>query len=252
MTDNPGTYTRRPKAQRERDGEHALADQTTALGKLQSDMLKIMDQYAEEHYAAALRRVDEGGLDNSGLLALARGYAHAVTPEQRDQLASTIGARLSVDEAGLILRAATAVRTALPGIVLRAKANEDTTAAIARELGLTDSYVRRIARENRLASWRLDLHDSEALGAGWQPYAFGDDVISTPYTEAHLADHIITTSGRGPRENRARVLIWNGTAEQPDDAAIYTEEREPQPPADLLREELKARAKRSRRPNTTH
>ncbi|MER7697023.1 hypothetical protein [Streptomyces sp. NPDC096095] len=165
-------------------------------------------------------------LDNSGLLALAQGYARAVTPEQRDQLAAGIATRLSVDEAGVILRAAAAVRTAVPGIVLHAKANGDTTAEIARELDMTDSYVRRIAREHRLVSWRLDLYDSEA-GPGWQPYEAGDDIIPATRTEPDLAEHILAVAGQGPREHRARVLIWNGTDEQPDTAAIYTHKQSP-------------------------
>ncbi|MGW1151986.1 hypothetical protein ACWD45_11995 [Streptomyces rubiginosohelvolus] len=244
MTDDPGTYTRRPKAERERDGERPLADQAAslspALRRLKAGLLANLEEF-ERDQAAAMRRVDEGGLDNSGLLALARGYARAIDPEQRDQLAASIATRLSVDEAGVILRAAAAVRTAVPGIVLRAKANGDSTAEIARELDMTDSYVRRIARENRLVSWRLDLRDSELPGgAGWKPYEFGDDILATPYTEAHLADQVITAAGRGPRENRSRVLIWDGTAEQPDDAAIYTEEREPLPLVERVSEDLKA------------
>ncbi|QWQ43072.1 hypothetical protein KME66_20390 [Streptomyces sp. YPW6] len=176
----------------------------------------------------ALTEHDKTGstLDNSGLLALAQGYARAVTPEQRDQLAAGIATRLTVDEAGVILRAAAAVRTAVPGVVLRAKANGDSTAEIARELDMTDSYVRRIAREHRLVSWRLDLYDSEA-GPGWQSWESGDDIIPSTRTEPDLAEHILAAAGRGPREHRARVLIWNGTDEQPDTAAVYTHEQSP-------------------------
>ncbi|WP_164711302.1 hypothetical protein [Streptomyces microflavus] len=62
----------------------------------------------DEHAAA-----EASTLDNSGLLRLAQGYAHASTPEQRDQLAEGVATRLTVDEAGVILRAAAAIRTAL-------------------------------------------------------------------------------------------------------------------------------------------
>ncbi|MFD3902988.1 hypothetical protein HXS80_20580 [Streptomyces sp. CB04723] len=194
---------------------------TTAASAMHASMMRafvtLLDDTLAEHGET------DDTLDNSGLLALAQGYARATTPEQRDQLAADIAARLTVDEAGVILRAAAAVRTAVPGIVLRAKANDTTTAKIARELDMTDSYVRRIAREHRLVSWRLDLYDSEA-GPGWQPYEAGDDIIPATRTEPDLAEHILAAAGRGPREHRARVLIWDGTDEQPDTAAIYTHE----------------------------
>ncbi|WP_430479323.1 hypothetical protein ACQZM9_21835 [Streptomyces sp. P11-1] len=236
-TDDPThtTYTRRPRAERERDGGLSPADQATALSALHGDMIRIMERYADER--DAMRSVDEGGLDNSGLLALARGYARAATPELRDQLAASIATQLSVDEAGVILRAAAAIRTAVPRIVFTAKNNGDTTTEIARELDMSDSYVRRVIREHQQISWRLDLHDSE-VGPGWQPYEEGADVIPTTYTEAALAERILAEAGRGPREHRARVLIWNGTDEQPDTAAIYTHERDKPSLLDQSRSEV--------------
>ncbi|MFJ8761056.1 hypothetical protein [Streptomyces cyaneofuscatus] len=213
------TYIRMPKTERVRGGERSLAEQAATLRQWANEL----DEQAT---------AEESNLDDSALFGLARGYARAVTPEQRDQLAASIAAQLTLNEAGLILRAAAAVRTAVPGIVARAKDNKRTTAEIARELDMTDSYVRRIVREHRLVSWRLDLYDSEA-GPGWQPYEAGDDIIPSPRTEVHLAEHILAVAGRGPREHRARVLIWDGTDEQPDNAAVYTHEQEPGPdPAD--------------------
>jgi transposase-like protein len=220
-------YTRRPKSERERDVEDSPAEQAaatpTALGRLQAGIQASLERY-ERDRADALRR-----LDNSGLLTLAQDYAHAITPDQRDRLAAGIADRLTIDEAGVILRAAAAVRAAVPRIVLRAKSDDDTTAEIARELGMTDSYVRRIVREHRQFSWRLDLYDSEA-GPGWQAWESGEDVM--PHSDEHniaaeLAVRILSQAGQGPREHRARVLIWTGTDEQPDDAAIYRHEQDP-------------------------
>ncbi|MFI8200046.1 hypothetical protein ACIF6K_26580 [Streptomyces sp. NPDC085942] len=229
-TDDPGTYTRRPKAEREHDGTLSLPDQAVSLSsslrRLRTsiqDNLEHLEQLEqlERDRADAQRIVDEGGLDNSGLLALARQYARAVTPEQRDQLAASIATQLSVDEAGVILRAAAAVRTAVPGIVLRAKALGDSTAGIARELDMTDSYVRRIVREHRQVSWRLDLYGSEA-GPEWASWEAGDDIIPLTLPYPALAERVLAEAGRGPREHFARVLIWIGTDTQPDDAAVYT------------------------------
>ncbi|WP_329219222.1 hypothetical protein [Streptomyces microflavus] len=212
-----------------------LADDLTTLPALQASMvqpvLMLLDNALAEHGDTA------DTLDNFGLLTLAQEYARAITPEQRDQLAGRIATRLTVDEAGVILRAAAAIRIAVPRIVLRAKDGGDTTAEIARKLDMTDSYVRRIVREHWLVSWRLDLHDSNA-GPGWQPYEAGDDIIPTTRTEADLAGHILTAAGRGPREHRARVLIWDGLSEQADDDAIYTHERNKPSPLDRARGEI--------------
>ncbi|MGW1784939.1 hypothetical protein ACWCQQ_38415 [Streptomyces sp. NPDC002143] len=223
---------------------------TTPGDRFRESVLEALERY-ERDRAAAIRRADPGTLDNTGLLTLAQDYARAADPEQRDQLAASIATRLTVDEAGVILRAAAAIRTALPRIVLRAKEDGDTTAEIARELGKTDSYIRRIVREHRLVSWRLDLHNSE-LGPGWQPYEVSDDIIPTAYTVADLAEHIITAAGRGPRYHPSRVLIWDGVTEQPDDAAIYTHEPlwketdAPRVAAEAVEFERKREAERSR------
>ncbi|MFJ2909372.1 hypothetical protein ACIO8F_08040 [Streptomyces sp. NPDC087228] len=208
---------------------------TTAASAMQASMMRALVALLDD--ALAEHGETDSTLDNSGLLALAQGYARALDPEQRDQLAAGIATRLSVDEAGVILRAANAVRTAVPGIVLRAKANGDTTAEIARELDMTDSYVRRITREHRLASWRLDLYDS-AAGPGWQPHEAGDDVMPKTHPFPDLAEHILTAAGRGPREYRARVLIWEGLDEQPDDLPVYVHEQDPPSLLDQARGEV--------------
>ncbi|MFE2941052.1 hypothetical protein ACFXKG_18605 [Streptomyces sp. NPDC059255] len=237
MTDDtpPSTSRRRPStsaspapAEQVADIERLLArrDDGTPLGRLTAELVATMMAFERKEAAAMRRPHSDDLLDNSGLLGLARDYAHAVTPEQRDQLAAEIADRLTIDEAGVILRAATAIKTALPRIILRAKENQDTTAEIARELGMTDSYVRRLIREHVQYSWRLDLYDSEA-GPGWQRWETGGDLVPAERTVTDFAEHILRAAGRGPREHRARVLVWNDTHDQSDEAAIYTHEQNP-------------------------
>lgn len=81
-------------------------------------------------------------------------------------------------------------------------------------------------RETRQVSWRIDLFESEA-GRGWQAWESGESVIPATYTAADLAEHVLSRGGRGPSEHRSRVLIWNGTDEQPNRAAIYAQEQDP-------------------------
>jgi len=79
-------------------------------------------------------------------------------------------------------------------------------------------------------SWRIDLYDSEA-GPEWQPWESGTETM-TDDGEVHLAEQLLAQCGSGPREHRARVLIWAGVEEQPDSAAIFTYEKSPTTPAD--------------------
>ncbi|MFE5852000.1 hypothetical protein ACFQ61_02070 [Streptomyces sp. NPDC056500] len=198
----------------------------TALQRLQANLLALHEQF-ERDREEEIRAHADSQLDNDALTRLAHDYARAATPEQRDDLAARTVPALTLDQAGVIRRIAKGIERSLPGIILRAAEDGDTPAEIARELGYAEdgSHVRRIIREYTLCTWRLDLYDSTA-GAGWQSWESGDDVIPVG-TEPALAQHIIATAGSGPREHRARVLIWRGTAEQPDTAAIHAHEHDP-------------------------
>ncbi|MGW5447447.1 hypothetical protein [Streptomyces asiaticus] len=90
----------------------------------------------------------QGSVASSTLIALAQDYDEAITDSHRALLASHIAASISPTEAGAIRRAAEAVKLATPGIICRAAADGMEPNAIARELGATGSYVRRILREN--------------------------------------------------------------------------------------------------------
>ncbi|MEV5680979.1 hypothetical protein [Streptomyces sp. NPDC052179] len=159
------------------------------------------------------------------LLALTQRYTE--TQAKLRSVENDIGTRLV--KAGIQRRQAKAEERRIPNLILEAKADGCTVDHIALVLDMTPSYVRRVLRGYVQCSWRLDLCDSEA-GPGWQSWEAGDDVMPVgddPVIAAELADRILTEAGRGPRNHRARLLIWHGTEEQPDDTAVYAHEREP-------------------------
>ncbi|WP_326678524.1 hypothetical protein [Streptomyces sp. NBC_01237] len=175
----------------------------------------------EAKHAASMSAVTPGTLSD-----LADDYDAAATDQLRAAIAYAVAEDIPLETAGKIRRAAKAIELGTPGLIHRATANGATPSAIAKELSVTDSYVRRMIRETRQVSWRIDLFESEA-GRGWQAWESGESVIPATYTAADLAEHVLSRGGRGPSEHRSRVLIWNGTDEQPNRAAIYAQEQDP-------------------------
>ncbi|MGW1760982.1 hypothetical protein [Streptomyces mirabilis] len=146
-----------------------------------------------------------------------------------------------------------------PFVIRRAKANGMKPPAIAKLLGVTDSYVydvlrkpeqpgtpewfeefvqqaERDAYERRRAhvptgrtlyEHRIELFGSSA-GDGWQTWGSGDN-DATPGTEAQLAADLLADAEEDDEEvrtHRARVLIWEGP-EGTEDDALYVHVREP-------------------------
>ncbi|MFI6860172.1 hypothetical protein ACIBKZ_09700 [Streptomyces sp. NPDC050421] len=119
----------------------APATQAAPASSLQRTMLAAIQQY-EREFAAA-----NSSPTVATLLDLAQSYDRADTHTHREQLAAEVADEISLAEAGTIRRAAEAVKLAMPGIIARANLRCEDTATIARELGVTPSYVRRIIRE---------------------------------------------------------------------------------------------------------
>ncbi|NEA19827.1 hypothetical protein [Streptomyces halstedii] len=118
-------------------------EKLTATSYLQRNMLAAMQQY-ERDFAAANSSPTVTTLRN-----LAQGYSRALTDALREDLATDVAEDISLAEAGTIRRAAKAVEIGMPGIICRARAEGMAPNEIARQLGTTGSYVRRILRENR-------------------------------------------------------------------------------------------------------
>ncbi|MDT0432790.1 hypothetical protein [Streptomyces salyersiae] len=106
-------------------------------------ILDALRKYEQEHAAA------NSSPTVARLNALAQSYDRATTDAHRENLAAEVAEELSLAEAGTIRRAAKAVELGMPGIICRARATGMEPNEIARQLGATGSYVRRILRENR-------------------------------------------------------------------------------------------------------
>lgn len=122
----------------------ASDQQPTPMGPFYEAVLTVMAEY--EHADAAARNA----VTSSTLATLARDYAATNdNAEHRARLATDVAEDISLAEAGTIRRAAKAVEIGMPGIICRARATGMEPNEIARQLGTTGSYVRRILRENR-------------------------------------------------------------------------------------------------------
>lgn len=116
--------------------------QPTAMGRFHEALLTAAVEY--EHAEAAARNA----VTSSTLATLARDYEHATTEPHRTMLAADVAEGITLAEAGTIRRAAKAIELGMPGIICRARATGMQPNEIARQLGATGSYVRRILRDN--------------------------------------------------------------------------------------------------------
>ncbi|MFK0180020.1 hypothetical protein ACIQVR_29065 [Streptomyces xanthochromogenes] len=195
-----------------RGGEQRLAP-TPAAQRLAEQMLASVAQFEAD------RRQE--------IRAAAHSEAELLAGEvAADYEQPPVEAELTLAEAGRIRRAAKVAEAALPRLVVEADAGGMSAAKITEELAVTPSYVYRILREWVLYEWRLDVHDREP-GAGWQSWEAGEEIVERKNTTpAALAERIVAEAGSGPREHRARVLIWE-RAPGPDEEAVHSSEYDP-------------------------
>ncbi|MFD3790794.1 hypothetical protein ACG93S_28855 [Streptomyces sp. WAC01490] len=103
--------------------------------------LELADRW-EANQAAA-----QNAVSASAQARLAADYEAATTDQARAQIADNVAHSFTLAEAGTIRRAAKAIELGTPKLILRATAEGVEPTEIATELGVTDSYVRRIIRE---------------------------------------------------------------------------------------------------------
>lgn len=87
-------------------------------------------------------------VETSTVAHLAREYSAAYNNSHRADLGNDVAESLSLAEAGTIRRAAKALELGMPRLICRARATGMEPNEIARQLGATGSYVRRILRDN--------------------------------------------------------------------------------------------------------
>ncbi len=172
----------------------------------------------------------------------ARRGGRAVTPEEQQRVEALLAEQRQADEGGSAasraladLREAGKVRRAweedykpcMVQIIYDARHDGGATPAhIARTLGLTETYVYRVLRENVSYLYRLDVRDGEA-GPGWQTFENGEAVA--PVNEPELLAESVLNDYLAARpehcdpsgEPRLRVLLWVDE-DQPDDKAVRT------------------------------
>lgn len=162
------------------------------------------------------------------IIATAREFSE--TQAKQRSVANDLDTRLI--QIGRQRREWKAAEQGIPALIFQAQAEGYEPSRTAVLLGVSPSYVRRILRENDHYSWRVDLFESDA-GPGWQPWEGGEDVM--PKSADHdvpfeLAERILAEGGHGPRKHRSRVLIWAGSSEQTDAAAIHEQEQDASDP----------------------
>ncbi|MCI4045462.1 hypothetical protein [Streptomyces sp. TRM75563] len=130
MNDNRSTYAR---------------FRNSAAQGLREAVIEVFERH-EVRQAAA-----QNAVTSSTLALLASDYDAATTDQYRAQVAVAVAEGISLAEAGTIRRAAKAIELGMSGLISRAAADGMTPTDIARELGATPSYVRRILRETPAA-----------------------------------------------------------------------------------------------------
>ncbi|MGC5343661.1 hypothetical protein [Streptomyces sp. DT171] len=199
--DNQQPYSSVDISRKIREGQ-----QLTAVGVFHEALLTAHAEY--EHAQAAARNA----VTSSTLATLARDYAATNdNAEGRAMLAADVAEDISLAEAGTIRRAAKAVKLGTTGIICRARAEGYTPTEIARELGATPSYVRRILRENRTTLAEAVARLNEA------GRKFGETVAKTAAaveaaTGGHDWHHPTPTAGLVCRRCELAHKQWSGEA----------------------------------------
>lgn len=171
-----------------------------------------------------------------------RRTGRAVTPEEQQRAEALLAEYRAADEGGRSasralddLRKAGSVRRGweedykprMGQIIYNARHDGGATPTqIAAELGVTETYVYRVLRENVAYQYRLDVRDG-APGPGWQCFEAGEEVgpvnepelIADGVLNEYLAAHPEHADPAG--DPRLRVLLWVGE-DQPDDKAVRT------------------------------
>ncbi|MCR8576174.1 hypothetical protein [Streptomyces sp. Isolate_219] len=189
----------------------------TAVGRFNRQLLTLIAEFEEQREAE--RRQFEAA-EGTALHMLAEGFSRATSTEKRHDLAEQIGSSLPIAEAGVIRRAAKALETAMPGVVVDARVDGWTAKEIADELDLTSSYVYRLLRAHPWeAQWALyvmpDGWTSDSDDEPWQRVADGieesagetADEVARRILDERL-DNDLTTK-------RVRVAVWR-TGDGPD------------------------------------
>jgi hypothetical protein len=203
----------------------------TPAGRLAADMFALFERFEQERRAEI--RAAGGNRDEADAQPLDPGYLRWIADEyerndatSRERLLDLLGDDLDLDDIRILRLAGEAAVAATPRAIKAARGRGMEPPQIAAELGLTPSRIYQVLRDYVQYEWRLDLYDSEQ-GPGWQPYEAGTDLAERrKLNAAQLADRVFERAGKGPRQHRARVLVWEDRAGDDNDA-LFVADRTP-------------------------
>ncbi|WP_053913670.1 helix-turn-helix domain-containing protein [Streptomyces sp. TP-A0875] len=130
--------------------------QQTATDRLRAALLAEFERFERERRAEIIARGGNPDEDDRDPLewvyTVAEQYSHhGDNPTEQGALLDSLADELTLDDARAIRLAAEVVAKATPRIVERAAATKSVP-AIARDLGMTESYVYRVLRQQRAAT----------------------------------------------------------------------------------------------------
>ncbi|GGW68051.1 helix-turn-helix domain-containing protein [Streptomyces griseoloalbus] len=202
-----------------------LTSNRTAADRLAADMAALLTQYERETVARRALAGDPNPSDADPLdyvRTIADNYTRHRDLPDAESMYLELAAELTLDDARVIRLAAEAVAKATPRLIyLAAEEDGKTAAAIADELGVTESYVYRVLREQRAAESQPD--GTKPWDAFWtierwedgRWHEFAAQSSRRMDTPATLAEYLLNREQEYAAEGaRLRVRVWQfGTSE---------------------------------------
>ncbi|MFD5231004.1 hypothetical protein ACFWJ5_21190 [Streptomyces qaidamensis] len=215
---------------------------STPAGRLTAQMYALFEEFEQERRAEIIAAggtaedADDDGwgdvLSRAALVNLARDHRSAMRPEanaqQYDALVEEIADTFTLSDVRIMRGAWTAITEAMPRIAYVARMNGKSPDEIAQATGYTSSRIAQFIRQEKQRAaapgtlhrytWRIDVQGADGE---WTDREAGEDE-STPADLAQLAERLLDETGA--REQRARIVMWEG--DEGDDAdAVHRAER---------------------------
>lgn len=219
---------------------------STPAGRLTAQMYALFEEFEQERRAEIIAAggspedADDDGwgdtLSRSNLVSVARAHRNATQPHRAkegdlDRLLDDLADEFDLADVRIIRGVAAALADAMPRIAHKHREGGMSPDEIAQKTGYTASRIAQFIRQEkerraapgtlRRYTWRIDVQGADDA---WNPRETGEDE-STPADVAQLAERLLDETGA--REQRARIVMWEGD-EGDDAAAVHTAERAPQ------------------------
>ncbi|MGI5450565.1 hypothetical protein ACQEVM_33285 [Streptomyces sp. CA-243310] len=181
-----------------------------AAAVLREKMLALLDEF--DTTADTARSGNEAGHE---IGHLAEGYAQATSHDARERIVAEFAEHASLPAAGLIRRAAKALESHLPALIIEHHIGGQSAAGIARELGYSHpTYVHKTIRDNPWeAVWTLYR---AADGDTWEQATAG--TCTTTESAENLAEQLLSQQLDVELSRRnVRLCVWRSGDENEQD-----------------------------------